>query len=155
MIFYDPDRYLLMGYMGGMLGSVIFAIGMIVYGITALNVAFCHDTTGSCSAIGLISLLSVAASVIAMLVSGGSDYAGTQKVAIMFSAPPIASAILWIALGVTMRPRGNGETGSFKVYRTRSNQLSRGAMLHGGWLFFHRFIRWDAGACVNHAWQQR
>ena len=86
--FYDPDRYLLMGYMGGMLGSVIFAIGMIVYGIVALRRRVLPRHNWLLLAIGLIPLLSVAASVIAMLVSGGSDYAGTQKVAIMLSVPP-------------------------------------------------------------------
>ncbi len=108
--FYDPDRYLLMGYMGGMLGSVIFAIGMIVYGITALRRRVLSRHNWLLLAIGLISLLSVAASVIAMLVSGGSDYAGTQKVAIMLSVPSLASAILWIALGGAMRLRGDEET---------------------------------------------
>jgi len=108
--FYDPDRYLLMGYMGGMLGSVIFAIGMIVFGITALRRRVLPRHNWLLLTIGLILLLNIATSVIAMLVSGGSDYAGTQKVVIMLSVLPLASAILWIALGGAMRPRGDEET---------------------------------------------
>ncbi len=101
--------------MGGMLGSVIFAIGMIVYGITALRRHILPRHNWLLLAIGLILLLNIVTSVIAMLVSGGSDYAGTQKVAIMLSVAPLASAVMWILLGVSLWPRRNEETGTQDV----------------------------------------
>lgn len=107
--FYDPHGYGMMGYMVGLLGSVIFAIGMISYGVIALRRHIMPRRNWLPLLAGAAPLLTVAASVIAMLVSGGSDYAGTQKVTIMLGVAPLAFAIVWILLGVAMWPRGDEE----------------------------------------------
>ena len=112
--FYDPNRYLMMGYMVGLLGSIIFTIGIVVYGIVTLRRRVLPGYNWLPLIVGIIPLLTLAASVIAMLVSGGSDYAGTQKVAIMLGVPTLAVDIAWILLGVALWPRG-GETADQNV----------------------------------------
>ena len=98
----------------GLLGSIIFTIGIVVYGIVvsgivALRRRVLPGYNWLPLIVGIIPLLTLAASVIAMLVSGGSDYAGTQKVAIMLGVPTLAANIAWILLGVVMWPRGDEE----------------------------------------------
>lgn len=112
--FYDPNRYLMMGYMVGLLGSIIFTIGIVVYGIVTLRRRVLPGYNWLPLIVGIIPLLTLAASVIAMLVSRGSDYAGTQKVAIMLGVPTLAADIAWILLGVALWPRG-GETADQNV----------------------------------------
>jgi len=107
--FYDPNGYLMMGYMVGLLGSIIFTIGIVVYGIVTLRRRILPGYNWLPLIVGIIPLLTLAASVIAMLVSGGTDYAGTQKVAIMLGVPTLALAILWVWLGIAMWPRGDEE----------------------------------------------
>lgn len=107
--FYDPNGYLMMGYMVGLLGSIIFTIGIVVYGIVTLRRRVLPRYNWLPLTVGIIPLLTLAASVIAMLVSGGSDYAGTQKVAIMLGVPTLALAILWVWLGIALWPRGDEE----------------------------------------------
>ncbi len=58
--FNDPDRYLLMGYMEAELGSVIPAIGMILYGIVALRRRLLPRHNWLLPAIGLTLLLDIA-----------------------------------------------------------------------------------------------
>ncbi len=105
--FYDPNHYVSMGVMTGLFGTVIFAIGMIIYGIVALRRRVLPKRNWLLLATSLIALLNVAASVITLNVNGGSDSAGIQKVAIMLSGVALAFAILWILLGVTMWPHRN------------------------------------------------
>jgi hypothetical protein len=113
--FYDPNGYARMGYMVGLLGSVIFAIGMVVYGIVAQRRRILPRGNWLLLVVGVMPFLTVAASVIAMLASGGSDYAGTQKVAIMLGVPVLTFAILWILLGVAMRPRGSEDAAAQNI----------------------------------------
>jgi hypothetical protein len=108
--FYDPNGYLMMGYMVELLGSIIFTVGIVVYGIVALRRRILPRYNWLPLIVGIIPLLTLAASVIAMLVSGGSDYAGTQKVAIMLDVPTLALAILWVWLGIALWPRRNEQT---------------------------------------------
>lgn len=107
--FYDPNGYAIMGYMLGLGGSIIFAIGMIVYGIVALRRRILPRRNWLPLIAGVLPLLIIATTIIAMIVSGGSDYAGIQKVSIMLGVPPLAIAIIWILLGIALRPHGDEE----------------------------------------------
>ena len=110
--FYDPDRYLMMGYLAGMLGTIIVAIGILIYGVVAIRRHILPRRNWLLLCIGVLLLLNIAATIVAMLVSGGSDYAGTQKVTIMLSIWPLALSIVWILLGFAMRPRGDEAEGA-------------------------------------------
>lgn len=107
--FYDPNGYGIMGYMVGLGGSIIFAIGMVVYGIVALRRHVLSRRNWLPLVAGILPFFTIPITIIAMLVSGGSDYAGTQKVSIMLGVPPLAIAIIWILLGVALWPRGDEE----------------------------------------------
>ena len=108
--FYDPNHYALTGYMLALLGSLLFVVGMIFYGIVALRRRALSRHNELPLVVGLLTLLSGAASFIAILVSTGSDYAGTQKVEIMISSVALLSAVAWILLGTAIWPRGDEET---------------------------------------------
>jgi hypothetical protein len=107
--FYDPGGYAMMGYMVGLLGSVLFAIGMVLYGIVALRRRFLARGNWIPLVLGLTPLLLIAASVIAALASGGTDYAGSQKIAIVLDAAALVAAIFWVLLGLAMRGNGHGQ----------------------------------------------
>jgi hypothetical protein len=107
--YYDPDNYLLMGFLAGFSGSVILAIGMILYGIAALRRRFLSRRNGLPLVVGVMALLGIAASVIAMFASSGTDYTGMEKLAIMLAAVALASAVVWALLGAAMWPRGDEE----------------------------------------------
>jgi hypothetical protein len=106
---YDPDNFLLMGFMAGMLGSLVFAIGLIIYGTVALRRRILPQRNFLPLLIGATGLLDTAASFISTITSTGIDFAGLMKVEIMSSIPALAFAIIWILLGLTMRPRGDAE----------------------------------------------
>ena len=103
--FYDPDRYLMMGSIGGMLGTIIFALGMLDYGAVAIRRHILPRRNWLVLAIGVIMLLNIAATIVAILMSAGTDYAGMQKLEILVGVWPLALSILWILLGVALRPR--------------------------------------------------
>ncbi|HET8909018.1 MAG TPA: hypothetical protein VFN11_18840, partial [Ktedonobacterales bacterium] len=107
--FYDPGGYMMMGYMVGLLGSALFAIGMVLYGIVALRRRFLAWGNWIPLVLGLTPLLLIAASVIAALASGGTDYAGSQKIAIVLDTAALVPAIFWVLLGLAMRGNGHGQ----------------------------------------------
>ena len=107
--YYDPDHYLYLGFMAGLLGSVIFASGMIVSGIPALRRRVLSRHNGLPLLVGVMALLGVAAAVIATFTSPGIDGAGLQKVAIMFATVALVAAVVWVLLGAAMWPRGDEE----------------------------------------------
>ncbi len=103
--FYDPNHYASMGVMVGLLGTVIFIPGMILYSVMALRRRILPRYNWLPLAAAIIALLNIAASFIALLVNGGSDGAGVQKVAIMLNSLSLAFAIVWILLGVALWPK--------------------------------------------------
>src|SRR5258706_5069142 len=107
--YYDPNHYLYLGFMAGLLGSVIFASGMLVYGIPALRRRILSQHNGLPLIVGVMALLGVVAAVIATFTGSGTDYAGTQKLAIMCAAVALAAAVVWVLLGMAMWPRGDEE----------------------------------------------
>lgn len=56
--------------------------------------------------LGLTPLLLVGASVIAAFASSGTDYAGMQKVSIVLAVAALTPAVLWVLLGLALRPDG-------------------------------------------------
>jgi hypothetical protein len=107
---YDPSHYLMIGLMLGLLGSTIFALGMIHYGIVALTSRVLLRYNWLLLVVGAMALLNVAVSVSATLATSGTDYAGTQKVAILLAAVALASATVWVFLGAALWPREHQET---------------------------------------------
>lgn len=107
--FYDPNHYMKMGYLVGLLGSMVFMVGMIAYGIAALRRRILPRQNWLPLVVGMMPLLNLAASIVALLVSPGTDYAGDQKVMIMLDTVTLAFAIVWILLGLAMRPRGDSD----------------------------------------------
>jgi hypothetical protein len=108
--FYDPNGYLMMGNMVGLLGTVISAIGMVIYGIIALRRRVLPRGSWLLLAVGITGLLdATAAAFIGMMTGSSVDAAGLLKVAIMLSLPALATDIAWILLGVAMWPRRSEE----------------------------------------------
>jgi hypothetical protein len=107
--YFDPNHYLYLDFMAGLLGSVIFASGMIIYGVAALTRRLLSRHNGLPLVVGVMALLGDAASVIATSTSSGTDYAGTQKLAIMLAVVALATAVVWVLLGMAMWPRGDEE----------------------------------------------
>ncbi len=115
---YDPTHYLMMGLTLGLLGSTLFALGIIHYGIVALtNRVLSHYNWPLL--VGAMALLNVALSITAMLVTTGTDYAGTQKVAILLASVALASATVWVFQGQLC-----GHVSTRRPWR-RSSQPSR------------------------------
>ena len=106
---YDPNHYVVMGLTLGLLGSTIFALGMIYYGIVALTSRVLSRYNWLPLVVGVMALLNIAVSTIAMLATSGIDYAGTQKVEIMLAAVALASATVWVLLGAVLWPREHEE----------------------------------------------
>lgn len=104
--FYDPGGFGMMGYIVGLLGSVIFTIGMVFYGIAALRRRPLRWGNWIPLVLGLTPLLLVGASVIAAFASSGTDYAGMQKVSIVLAVAALTPAVLWVLLGLALRPDG-------------------------------------------------
>ena len=107
---FDPNHYVMMGLTLGLLGSTIFALGMIYYGIVACTNRVLSRHNWLPLVVGVMALLNIAGSIIAMLATSGIDYAGTQKVAIMLAAVTLASGIAWVLLGAALWPREHEET---------------------------------------------
>jgi hypothetical protein len=110
--FYDPNHYLVIGFILELLGSPIFGLGMILYGIVALRRHVLSYYNGLPLAVGAMALVNVAVSVSAMLAATGTDYAGTQKVEIVLAAVALGSATVWVLLGAALWPREHEETGA-------------------------------------------
>jgi hypothetical protein len=54
---------------------------------------------------GLLAIFNSAVGFIALMSSTGTDYAGTEKIAILLSVAPFAFAIVWVLLGLALWPR--------------------------------------------------
>ncbi|HEU4781928.1 MAG TPA: hypothetical protein VFS83_01180 [Ktedonobacterales bacterium] len=107
---YDPSGYLMMGNMVGLLGTVISAIGMVIYGIIALRRRVLPRGNWLLLAVGITGLLDAAAAAFIGTMTGSSvDAAGLLKVAIILSVPALAVDIAWILLGIMLWPRGDEE----------------------------------------------
>jgi hypothetical protein len=112
--FYDPNGYLMMGYMVGLLGTVISAIGMVIYGIVALRRRVLPRGNWLLLVLGITWLLDTSATFVATMAANGTDSTGQLRVAIILSVPALAVDIAWILLGVALWPRG-GETADQNV----------------------------------------
>ena len=107
--FYDPSGYLMMGNMVGQLGTVISAIGMVVYGIVALRRRVLPRGNWLLLMVGITEMLDATAAFIGMMTGAGIDASGILKVAIIPSLTALAVDIAWILLGVALWPRGDEE----------------------------------------------
>jgi hypothetical protein len=108
--FYDPSGYLMMGNMVGLLGTVISAIGMVIYGIVALRRRVLPRGNWLLLAVGITGLLDATATFTGTMAGNSIDAAGILKVTIILSVPALAADIAWLLLGVAMWPRGGEET---------------------------------------------
>lgn len=114
--FYDPSGYLMMGNMVGVLGTVISAIGMVIYGIIALRRRVLPRGNWLLLAVGITGLLDATAAAFIGTMTGSSvDATGPLNVAIMLSVPALAADIAWILLGFALWPRGDEEASAQNV----------------------------------------
>jgi hypothetical protein len=112
---YFPQQYAQAAVLAQLLGMLLFAVGMILYGIVALRHQVLPRWNGAPLLIGLLALLSPASYIIAMFVrfvSAGADYAGALRVDLVLSAVALLLAAAWIALGVALFPRKEEQAAS-------------------------------------------
>lgn len=113
--FYDPNGYLMIGNMVGLLGTVISTIGMVIYGIVALWRRVLPRGNWLLLVVGITGLLEAASAAFVTTMTGTSiDPTSLLNVAIILSVPTLAADIAWILLGVALWPRG-GETADQNV----------------------------------------
>lgn len=103
--FYDPSGYFMLSYFAGLVGALLLACGLIAYGIVTLRRSVLARANGLPLALGLLTLVGFAAPIAAMLASSGTDYAGTEKLAILMEVAPFVVGILWMLLGLALWPR--------------------------------------------------
>jgi hypothetical protein len=108
--FYNPSGYLMMGNMVGLLGTMISAIGMVIYGIVALRRHVLPRGNWLLLVVGITGLLDATATFTGTMAGNSIDAAGILKVTIILSVPALAADIAWLLLGVAMWPRGGEET---------------------------------------------
>jgi hypothetical protein len=106
---YDPNGYLMIGNMVGLLGTVISAIGLIIYGIVALRRRVLPRSNWLLLVVGITGLLDAMAAFVGMMTGNSIEATGVSKVGIILSVPALAADIAWILLGVASWPRGDEE----------------------------------------------
>ena len=114
-VIYDPNGYLMMGYMVGLFGMVISAIGTMIYGVVTLRRRVLPRGNWLLLVVGLTGLLDVMAVFIVTFMGNGIDGAGVLKVEIILSIPALAADIAWILLGVALWRRGDEEASAQNV----------------------------------------
>jgi hypothetical protein len=102
---YDPQQYAQAAVLAQVLGILLFAVGMILYGAASLRHQVLSRWNGAPLLIGLLALRSPVSWVFVAFFSAGTDYFGVMRVGLVLSAVDLLLALAWIALGVALLPR--------------------------------------------------
>jgi hypothetical protein len=111
--FYFPQPYEQAAELAQAIGVLLFAVGMILYGVASLRQQVLSRWNGAPLLIGLLALCSPASRIIfALFFSAGSDYFGIMRVSVALAAVELLLAGAWIALGVALYPRNEERAAS-------------------------------------------